>query len=58
MSELIVIKLITAVSVENVALHDISKQRMLHPLSSHITAANQNERPEGTQDGNRMPAIK
>ena len=35
----------------------ISKQRMLQPSSHHITAA-QTVSPEGTQDGNRMPAIK
>lgn len=35
----------------------VSKQRVLHPLSHHISA-NLMVRPDGTRDGNRMPTIK
>ena len=41
---------------KNVACH-ISKQRMLQPSSHHIRATPKGS-PEGTQDTNRMPAIK
>ena len=42
--------------MKNTAGH-ISKQRMLQPSSHHILAA-LTVSAEGTQDGNRMPAIK
>ena len=42
--------------MKNIACH-ISKQRMLQPSSRHMTAALKVS-PEGTQDRNRMPAIK
>ena len=35
----------------------VSKQRVLHPLSHHISA-DLMVRPDGTQNGNRMPTIK
>ena len=35
----------------------VSKQRVLHPLSRHISA-DPVVSPDGTQDGNRVPAIK